>query len=356
MKQSKYLLYIVLIIAIAVFIWMSLYYKSEAHRFFGLAANKEHPINFPYAVKIQSLNVYTGKSITEGEVLATFIRSDIIREKELLSQQVDELKAEKNLKVNEILSQIKQVKLEEIIQVDDINYKIEELQQRDALNKNLMKGILTQKSNTSQSLISVKIAQLQRQLQNIKHLSSNQVDNLRSQRSKQALLYREKIKQLTTKLQTLTKDETDLKLIAPFDGIVNNVIHSVNEDIKAFETLMTLNGREPTFVRGYIHVDALNTLHIGDKVSIVAISVSHNNEEPIAGVVKNFSSDITPYPERLKRYQNVALWGREVIIEIPKNNLILGEKVVIVNHNNSNNLDKLTDDTLSIFQKNTQFK
>jgi multidrug resistance efflux pump len=355
MRKSNYLLYIVLAIAIAVFIWMSLYYKSEAHRFFGLAASHEHSINFPYAVKIQKMNVYNGQDISKGEVLATLIRSDVVREKELLEQQVNELKAEESLKENQINSQIKQIELENKIEINKIKDEIETLNQRSALNRELMRGISSAESN-SNKIITVKLNQLQRKLENITHLSQIQINNLHSQYNKQAHLYKEKIKQLRKKLDMLREDETKLKIIAPFDGVVNSVLHTQDEDIKEFETIMVLSPKEPTFIRAYIHVDALNTLHIGQKVSIIGVSQAHKDEQPIIGVIKNFSSDIMAYPDRLKRYRNVAVWGREVIIDIPNNNFVLGEKVIVINENNSNNLDKLAADAISIFQKNSQIK
>ena len=356
MRRANYLLYIVLAIAIAVFIWMSLYYKSEAHRFFGLASSQEHFVNYPYAVKIKSINVTKGQHITQGEVLATLVRIDIIREKELLNQQIDELKAEESLKENQISSQIRQIKLENKIHINEIEDQIETLKERDALNRELMKGIVTSKNSNSHKIISIKLSQLQRQLENTLNLNQIRINNLHSQYKKQANLYSEKIKQLKTRLRMLTKDETDLNIIAPFDGIVSDILHTKDEDIKEFETIMILSPREPTFIKAYIHVDALNTLHIGDKVSIIGVSQAHKDEKPLIGTIKSFSSDIIAYPERLKRYQNVALWGREVIIEIPENSFILGEKVIVINNNNSNNLDKLTDETISIFQKNSHFK
>ena len=56
--------------------------------------------------------------------------------------------------------------------------------------------------------------------------------------------------------------------------------------------------------------------------------MSDNNN--VEGDVVGVGSRIVEYPVRLRKRQDIQIWGREVLIKIPENNaFLLGEKVRI---------------------------
>ena len=327
--MRNYFLYFLLLIAIAIFVAMSIFYKSEAHRFFGLANSDALEINYPYEYRVQKLFVRAGESIKKGDVLATLLRNNLTMDKALKNGHVDTFKAEENLKRNQLLSSLKELKLQHKIKIDNINFQLKELRRKERINKELLSTI-SNAQGTSSSPILLKIAQLKREKKNLTSLYEGQKRSINKQLKDLSSLFTKKVKVLNTELVGMKKEENALKVIAPFDGVISNLNHQPNEDVPAFETLMTLNNAKPTYVKGYISIDNRSQVHVGDKVKVMPLSGLERNTT-VTGIIKSCSSNVLPYPNRLKRYQTVEMWGVEVLIEIPENRFILGEKVIVLN-------------------------
>ena len=80
----------------------------------------------------------------------------------------------------------------------------------------------------------------------------------------------------------------------------------------------------PTFVRGYIHENLSHQIAIDKKVTINALS----SKQKVVGTIKSVGTRIIEFPERFRRSVDTKIWGREVMVQLPKDNTyLLGEKV-----------------------------
>lgn len=308
---------------------MSIQYKSEAHRFFGLADNHGVEVNYPYPYQVEKLFVQAGQSIKKGELLAVLIRKDLQLDKAITNNNVQTYKAEETLKRNQLNASLKKLKLEYKIKTDNIQFQINELLRKERVNRKLL-ATMSNTDGISNTPLELQIKQLRREKKNETSLYFGQKKSLNKQLKDLSSLFHNKVTTLDTKLTNMKGEEKALKVIAPFDGIVSSVQHQPHEEVEAFEPLMTLNSAEPTFVKGYISIENRPQVHLGDKVKILPLSGLARNTN-VVGTIKNFSANVLPYPNRLKRYQNVEMWGIEVLIEIPENKFILGEKVLVLN-------------------------
>jgi len=321
---------------------MSITYKSEAHRFFGLTNSDTLEINYPYEYRVQKLFIQSGESIQKGEILATLVRNNLTIDKAITNGHVDTFKAEENLKRNQLLSSLSELKLQHQIKIDNINFQLKELKRKEHINKKLLASI-SNRDESSSSPILLQIEQLKRKKKNLNSLYVDQKRSINKQLNDLSSLFTKKVNVLTTELTEIENEEEALSVISPFDGVVSNINHQPNEDVPAFETLMTINNAKPTYVKGYISIDNRSQVHVGDKVKVIPLSGLDRNTTVI-GTIKSCSSNILPYPNRLKRYQNVEMWGVEVLIKIPKNRFILGEKVIVLNGDKKTfNFQKLID-------------
>ncbi len=308
---------------------MGVVYKSEAHRFFGIANSDAVEINYPYSFKVEKLFVKAGESIKKGDLLATLVRNDLTLDKELVHNQLGTHKAEENLKTNQIKASLKALSLQYKIDIDTIDFEIKELQRKERVNRELLLSISNEKPSGMNPIL-LKLKQLKRDKKNLSSLFYSQKKSLKKELTDQANLFKKKVNKFHTELAGMSGDEKALQVIAPFDGIVSELNHQLNEDVQAFETLMLLNSAEPTYVKAYVSIENKSQVILGQNVKIVPITGVDRNTT-LTGRIKSFSANVVAYPNRLKRYQNIEMWGIEVIIEIPKNKFILGEKIIVLN-------------------------
>ena len=327
--MRNYFLYFLLLLSIGAFVTMSLTYKSQAHRFFGIANSDAVEINYPYSYKVEKLFVTTGESIRKGDLLATLIRNDLTLDKELVNNQVRTHRAEENLKKNQIEASVKVLAVQYKIDIDNINFEIKELERKNRINEELLFSINGEKSLGVNPIL-LKLKQLKRDKKNLSSLFYTQKKSLKKELKDQSNLFKKKVNTLHTELAGMSGDEKALEVLAPFDGIVSKLNHQLNEDVQAFETLMLLNSAKPTYVKAYISIENKSQVVLGQEVEIIPITGLDRNTT-LLGKIKSFSANVVAYPNRLKRYQNVELWGIEVIIEIPNNKFILGEKIIVLN-------------------------
>ena len=135
------------------------------------------------------------------------------------------------------------------------------------------------------------------------------------------------IASLNNQIKILEKEKADLNIYAETDSVVGVVNVRQGERQAAFEPFLTLIKNTPLFVRGYIHeyVNCKTFRH--QKVAIRSFS---NPTETIAASVVEIGDRIVQFPPQILRGESSPLWGREVIIALPRDNsFLVGEKLLI---------------------------
>jgi multidrug resistance efflux pump len=244
--MRNYLLYFLLAVAIVAFVGMSILYRSEAHRFFGIANSDAVEINYPYAYRVEKLYVKRGQTIQKGDKLARLIRNDLILEKQITTNQLAENQSEEQLKINQLKAQIKELELEHKMGRDKLSFQISDLEQKIKLNRELLATITPESGSHGSNSSLIQLEQLKRERKNATALYQGKKRSLKKELNDQVALFKQRQKRLGTELQGMKKEEKALEVMAPFDGIVAQINHRVHEDVEAFEPLMVLNNAKPT--------------------------------------------------------------------------------------------------------------
>jgi len=74
-------------------------------------------------------------------------------------------------------------------------------------------------------------------------------------------------------------------------------------------------------------------------VFVSSVSKTKRELGYIKGKVKSVGKRIVAFPKRLTKFQNIPVWGYEVLIEMPKNSFLFGEKVFVYMDRPPNLLD-----------------
>lgn len=136
------------------------------------------------------------------------------------------------------------------------------------------------------------------------------------------------LRELEVEREYLHRRRDNLYVFAEIDGIVGSVNFRKGERAQGFVSLVTISPESPTFVEGFVHESINSNVKVGTKVKVSSIT---NESEPVEGRVISVGSRFVQAPPRLSPNPNSAVnWGREVMVEIPRESgLLLGEKVII---------------------------
>lgn len=238
--------------------------NNKTHKFVGVTDSKEVNINSKHAVVIKSINVIPGQPVKSGQLLVELEREDLRQQINEVSHNLEELRAEFKLN-SDLTLNLKSIK-----------------------TKPKKKANVDATENEDEALISIQIRSLE------------------------------------TRLSYLKKEEEELYIFSGFDGHIGSVNYKNGESASPFEPILTMHKTTPTFVRGYIHENLSHHIAVDKKVTINALS----SKQQVVGVIKSVGTRIIEFPERFRRSMESKIWGREVMVQLPKDNTyLLGEKV-----------------------------
>ena len=333
------LLLVFVFLLIAAVVGILVYSGQETTNFQGFAESNETIINSETSVSIKKVFVMEGDSVYKGQKLAELESQELsIRIADIRSQLL-QIETKRGMSEKEIKSKILQNKAAERAVISELRAQIQTLENQLKINKELSDGLKSVKIKKSASVknpIEIQIESLEsaivdrrKEFAEINRMYTKMLESGETPENVEA-------EKLRAELESLEKQNANMAVYAPFDGIVGSVfIKNGNgekvffkggEKIAAYSPILSIVNKEPSFVKGYIPESNFSAIKIGDEVTI------SNTQTPqqITGVVTGLGGRIIPLPVRLLKNPNIALWGREIVVKIPENNgFILGEKVSI---------------------------
>ena len=135
------------------------------------------------------------------------------------------------------------------------------------------------------------------------------------------------ITNMSQQIAVLENREKNLYVFAQINGVVGNVNFKKGETAAPYAPIMTISPTTPSYIDAFIHESLRAKVEIGQTVTIVSTT---DTSKTIEGRIASMGSRIVELPLRIGRMQQVKMWGREILIEIPEHNpFLLGEKVEI---------------------------
>ncbi len=133
---------------------------------------------------------------------------------------------------------------------------------------------------------------------------------------------------LLLQLEALEPRKT-LKLTAPIDGIVSEIMHWPGEAVLASEPILTITEVKPTEIIAYAVEGQVNQIQKGMDVELIKKSEPRKIEIARSQIIY-IGPIVEQLPARLWRNPNVPEWGRPFLVKAPPQmKLIIGEVVGI---------------------------
>jgi multidrug resistance efflux pump len=311
---------------LSILITISFYYSGNVDTFMGVAESNESLVTFPNATQVLQVKVSPGQKVKKEDTLAVLSRPELIQEISQIKRQLDELKGKTNLTSTDINSQVLQLRSNLSLRSNEIKLRIKQLENQLTQNISIQNqfGNNTTKIDSS-SGIPLEIKNLKHQLQTEKSSTKKQIGLLHGSDGKMkgsGKLIRES---LEAELNRLQKEEKEFALLAPSEGIINEVFSGANQNLAAFAPLLSINALTPNNIRAYIPEQVKLDLKKDDEVKLKPFAYSGKS---FKGKITGLGSRIVEIPVSLRKYPDLITYGREILIKInPNNPLLLNEKV-----------------------------
>jgi HlyD family secretion protein len=289
-------------------------------------------ISFQKPVKVKAIFVMPGQEVKEGELLMELERPDLLYDIDIVTNQMSSVLQEKMMFLDNINAQIQLTKLENLSDTKEIDEEISLLKAR--LNQTheiissfeTLSGEEKDKIQDQTNLTELKIQVLERQKEQILSINEQKIKQMEDRRQNELDIYDLRMERLQKEENQLSAEKTFLKNYSPISGTIGDVFAQAGELVSPYETIVSIYEKHPKIIKAYMNEKNKYQLNVGDEVWVE----SSNREYSITGKVAEIGSRITSYPARLMIDPEMKIWGQEIFIEIPPDNLFLnGEKVLV---------------------------
>ena len=325
------ILYIVLIPLI--FGWLYMYKKmgQTSPFFYGFAENKEIELSHDKPVLIEKIRVTPGQQVKKGQLLLEVQQDAIDFKIERVNYDIEQIEINDQQRKTNLLDQIAQLEARRSSKIAAIEAEIENMETTIQYQKNLLSDL----KSFDKDEVAKADTPNQKKLEALKDklvyeiapfdLEISQLKKSLAVISNSALSQKQSLK---NEKEFYQAEQNKLKILAPSDGIIGNILCKEGENISAFSTLVNFYESSPTLVKGYVHESLI--LEVKNKDTLKVNSSLHPSHF-IYGEVIGLGLRIVEIPERLRKSPDVKTYGREVLIKIPSENPFLQKEKVMLN-------------------------
>lgn len=330
--MKKYLIYGFWVIAAAFLIYVSFGYNDSSSSILAQVEPEKYAVSFQKAVRVKEIYVIPGQRVKKGDKLIKVERQDLLLDVDRKTNQIENLRSQLNIMLIERRHRQSMARLT----LEERQTKAAaDLERLDFLIKN-QKGV-TQNLNALQllgdSIASADLSYLKMR----KQIVQTELENAKTQYDLQVLEIRDiydirkrgiesEIAHVEEEIALLQREERELVQFAINDGTIGNVYVEIGELVPPYNTLISVYNENPTIIRALMHEHQNGEFKSGDMVVVESTNRKYKTE----GAILEIGSRIIEYPERLRTFQTVPVYGREIFIKIPEeSNFLNGEKVYV---------------------------
>ena len=309
-----------------------LIFRPELHRefsFYGFAESRATEINYNYPVVVEEIMVKSGQQVKAGDVILKLARR---QSKETMDDQnfrIAQLKAEESLWKQKQVNGIAELRIDQQARVAEIDRKIDKTLKELNYKKSLIKDLKSvEVAEPSYRPLEDLLESYKSEKNELNDIFTIKMKSLQDEIKLGQNPYSEQIKRYFAEQKfEASQKNISIEVKAPTDGLVGNISCKEEEHIDSYSTLLTLYEPHSGIIVGYVHEDLTLKVEMGQ---VYTISSLKDEEISYPGTVIGLGSRIVEIPSRLRKIETIKAYGREVLIEISKENTLLqNEKVSI---------------------------
>jgi len=296
--------------------------------FYGVAENQETEINLEHDATVNTIYVTQGQFVTKGTLLLDVRRSMLNYKMNELQHNISSMLVQDQLNTIEIQGRLDRLRAERAEKIGAIQSEIRMLESEEELNRNLFQGLKSIPSDSTSSVYyTAKLDALNEEMRLTAEPIDAEIRQLETAMKIAAAPTQYEVSSLKEEIQQFEKEQDQLKIYAPADGLVGSIHSQPGENVQAFNALISFYEKNPNTVVAYLHESLSLKIKVGDSLNVTS---SLHPEEHCFGRVSGLGHRIVEIPERLRKIPEIKTYGREVLIEIPHDNSFLQKEKVVL--------------------------
>ena len=289
-----------------------------------------YTVSFQKTVRVKEIYVVPGQQVNVGDRLLKVERPDLLLEKENIENKITLLRSNQNKR--ELQKENKQFlnDLEYDLKKKQLAAEIEEikitLDQRDKILGDFTQLNVAYKS-TPDSILQNKLALLEEEKGLLDREYRLKLSEINSVFELEQTNTNAEIKLLEKEIKLLKEEESELIQFARVDGAIGSIQVEIDQLVPSYTSMLSVYENNPTIIRAFTNEHNNIDLVSGTEVLVE----STNRQYKIKGTIVEIGSRIIEYPDRLRTFDQLPSWGREIFIQIPEESKFLnGEKVFVI--------------------------
>ncbi len=323
----KAFFYVFLLLTAAILFFYAIRKKDRSLAIVAEVEPQKTAISFHKPVRIKAIHVKPGQKVKKGDLLLEVERPDLALDIQNTQNELRQLesafqKLEDNFHLERQLNQVSHN--QRILKIDQELKELEYSQKADSsLYANLASSAVTRVDQEvaieKEKLLRTRTLELER------FRKENQQLNINLKADQERVSIRKQI--VTDELLSLENEISNLLQFATLDGTIGSVSVQLQELVSPFNTILSIYDENPNIIKAYMNEKATADIQLGQLVMVEAI----NRKYAIEGEIIEVGSRIVSYPKQMNPLAQQPLWGREIFVQIPKeNNFLNGEKVYVI--------------------------
>lgn len=304
------------------------YRLSHATSFYGIAENPVKTFNFDFPVEILHTFRQTGEFVKSGDTILTLRRLDMKMRERNITYEQQEVRLKLQFDKATLATEAEQLRTKKKQLESKRDFELAKLEENEALISAATAIAVGSETDIPLANRNVQDAKHIRDefAQNLAEVEIAMAQNARDRSSAEALA-NHRIEKLSAELSDLRNSEAELVLISSDNGMIGQMDVGADDKVEAFTPLVKLYEEHPNTAVFFIGDRQLTLLKVGDSLWVESLNLDNLRYR---GVVSSLGTRITSYPERLKKFPEARVWGREVQVQLPPDNPFLqGERVKI---------------------------
>ncbi len=327
--MKKYIFFIVWLILAAGLAFVA-FSSEDSDAILAEVEPRSYAVSFEKNVRVKELFVVAGEQVKKGDPLIKVERPDLLIEKENKLNKLALLKANLGKRNLQKENKLYLNDLEFDIKLKQLENKIQETKTSLEQQERIQEGFKKLDWQNQIVVDSIRLSKLQL-LKGEKELLTREYHLKRKEINSNYALEEAnasaEIELLEKEIQLLQNEEMELTQYARVSGAIGSIQVETEQLVPAYSNLLSVYENNPTIIRAFTNEHNEIELASGTEVWIE----STNRQYKIKGTVIEVGSRIVQYPVRLRTFDQMPSWGREIFIEIPEESKFLnGEKVFVI--------------------------
>lgn len=295
--------------------------------FYGFAESDETEINYNYPVVVERIKVTPGQAVKRGDTLMLLSRRKAKETLDEESYRIAELKAEEALWRQKKENDRAELKLAREAKLEEIDTEIRQTEKELSFKKSLAEQLQAiSPTESAYQPLEEKLAELRAERERTRKTYDLRLEAL----SKELRLGNNPYQEQVNRYKAQEEFEASQKIqyitvTAPADGLIGNISCKEEEHIPSYKTLLSFYEPHSGIIKGYVHEDLTLQVHLGDRFEAASLK---DEDMVYPGKVIGLGSRIVEIPTRLRKIPEVKNYGREVLVEIDKDNRFLQKEKV----------------------------